>query len=768
MTSDGNPERQIASLKRWLLLLYLTFVIYGSLVPLNFVYRPLDSALASFGNIQFFDLGIGSRADWVANALLFIPLTFLASMVLTPARRRSPHFLVSLLLTLAAILLATSIEFSQLYFPGRTVGQNDIYAEGVGGILGITAQWLYGHTVDQWLRSFWSRALHHDRVTRLLHAYMVVFLVFSVMPLDLTLSPVELYHKWTEGRIILMPFMGIKGGLAQSIYKYGTDVIIWIPVGLLWSMQRPMTFRTAMLRGLGAGLIIELLQLFVYSRVTSVADVLLAATGAGVGHWVFRAVGDRVALSAVASTWLWRNLWVCWLFIVLGMFWFPFDFDFGRLGLSSAYDGFTSLPFVSYYMTSEFHALNEMLRKLAFFLAGGVLLSLASGKGRSNATSRVWLSRLLIAAVALLVEIGQLAIPGKVGNITDAFIEAAGGWMGLLAGGWLQHPVMPSPSPPPAAQPRPTPVGERRHNARTEFGWRSHLIRILAVVAAVAIATNLPGMHYDVRKLVTPGMSGVVSVIGLALAAYWIAVGSLAILPRPGKAPGRIFFTFPIALAAHAFVTWCLFRVSTPNLVFLKIVGSPVLHWPWEFEALLRYIALHVSLLTQMLGAILLVRCVNARRDLVSFIYWLLISLVLAWPLYLVVLEWAATDNLTELIRDNASFSASSSLAMAMFLAFVSAGCLGAILATGRRRQWLFCLGVVAALGATGLFWWGLEPTLVKYGKVFSAAQFLLSENREHYAGGNALLIRYVLAFAALQSRWRCCKCHTGGRQCLH
>ncbi len=746
MTADRDPGRQTANLKRCLLLLYLAFVIYGSLVPLNFVYRPVGDAIAAFGNIEFFDIGIGSRADWVANALLFIPLTFLASMLLTPTRRRSPHLPISLLLILASILLATGIEFTQLFFPGRTVGQNDIYAESVGGILGIVAQRLYGHKVDQWLQSFWSREHQHDRVTRLLHAYLVVFFVFSVMPLDLTLSPIEFYHKWTEGRIILMPFLGIKGGLAPSIYKYATDVIIWIPVGLLWSMQRSITFRTAILRGMGAGLIIELLQLFVYSRVTSVTDVLLAATGAGVGHWLFHATGSHLALLAVTSVRLWRSLWVCWLLMVLGVFWFPFDFDFSRLGVSSAYDGFRRLPFVSYYMTSEFHALNEMLRKLGFFLPGGLLLGLASRRRPSSASA--WLMGLLIAAVPLMVEIGQLAIPDKVGDLTDVLIEAAGSWMGFLAAGWLQQPVAKATAPNPTLQPRPAAAVVPRQAAHANSGWPSHLIRVLVLVAAVAIATNLSGMHYDVRKLVSPGIGGAMAVAGLALAAYWIAVGPLAILPQAGQAPGRLFFAFPLALLGHALVTWCLFRVSTPNPVFLKIVGAPVLDWPWEFEALLRYLALHVSLLTQMLGAVLLVRAVNEPKALVGFIYWLLISLVLAWPLYLVILEWAATDNLTELIRDNASFAASSSLAAAMLLAFVTAGSLGAMLGDGRRKRWLFGLGALAALGATVLFGWALEPTLVKYGKVFSAAQFLLSEDREHYAQGNALLIRYVFAFA--------------------
>jgi hypothetical protein len=56
--------------------IYLLFVIYGSLVPLIFRTMPLTKAIEAFKNIPFLELGIGSRADWVANLLLFMPLAF--------------------------------------------------------------------------------------------------------------------------------------------------------------------------------------------------------------------------------------------------------------------------------------------------------------------------------------------------------------------------------------------------------------------------------------------------------------------------------------------------------------------------------------------------------------------------------------------------------------------------------------------------------------------------------------------------------------------
>src|SRR5262245_52270613 len=54
----------------------LLFVVYGSLVPFDFHGRPLDAAWRTFQQAPWLVLGIDSRADWVANLLLYIPLGF--------------------------------------------------------------------------------------------------------------------------------------------------------------------------------------------------------------------------------------------------------------------------------------------------------------------------------------------------------------------------------------------------------------------------------------------------------------------------------------------------------------------------------------------------------------------------------------------------------------------------------------------------------------------------------------------------------------------
>ena len=61
----------------WALLIYLAFVVYGSLLPFEPRPPPTAGAWEAFLRLPYLELGVASRADWVANLLLYIPLGFL-------------------------------------------------------------------------------------------------------------------------------------------------------------------------------------------------------------------------------------------------------------------------------------------------------------------------------------------------------------------------------------------------------------------------------------------------------------------------------------------------------------------------------------------------------------------------------------------------------------------------------------------------------------------------------------------------------------------
>lgn len=769
MTNPHHHKQLSHSIVKWLFLLYLLFVVYGSLVPLRYVDRSLDDAIQAFKNIPFLALGIDSRADWVANLLLFIPLTLLASLFINANGGIGRRVSVAFLLVLSAALLAVGIEFTQLFFPQRTVSQNDIFAESVGGLVGVGCNWLFGPRIQIWLNGFWQHQQQQDRLTRLLHGYLILLFVFNVLPLDLTLSPVELFHKWNEGRVILIPFAGMKGEWSEALYETATDMLIWTPVGVLWALQAGSTFKRVILRVIVASAVIETLQLFVYSRVTDVTQVGLAGVGAFAGWVLVRGVGQSLpAVFRLLERHSW-SLWLAWAILTVGIFWFPFNFSLDGLSGSAATAAFTRLPFTTYYFTSEFHATIELLRKVGFFLPGGLLLGFAAHSPNAGMRRSVAVPLVLTVLLAFGIEVGQLALPGKVADLTDALLESAGGLLGYLMALGIGAPGSSQPNQLAAMPASRLNVATPRPNSPLPpmlwlDGYKAHLTFVLGLSTMMGMLFRMPSVPYSLRALGGPGLSGAVSMLGLSLAAYGSVNGVFLLFPLRRR---RWLLAFPACLVVQGLLVWCLLRVSAPTKSLDDIVGSPVLGWPWEWESLCRYVALHMSLMLQVLGAALCVRAILKPATLVDFIYWAIITAVLAWPLHLVVVDWAATDNLTELMAGDASFFSSCALASALFLTCLAGSALSAAMNASKHAASLIGLALAAAMGATLLYWLGTDHTIVKYGRVFSAFQFLLSTDREHYAQGVSLILRYVVAFvmvcgglAAIQWlswRWFCC-----------
>lgn len=726
-----------------LFLLYLLFVIYGSLVPLRFVDRGWTSAIEAFWSIPFLDLGIQSRADWVANFLLFFPLTFLAGLVLNSAGGTFRRLIIAVALSLLAWTLAASIEFTQLFFPQRTVSQNDILAEGLGGMVGTALHFFVGAKTRSWLDEFWQTQQRLDRASTLLNSYLLILLVFNVMPLDLTLSPVEMFHKWKEGRLIFLPFSGLKEGGAIALYGLLTDLLIWVPVGALWALKSAYSFRRIFGLGLLAAGGIEALQLFVYSRTTDVTDVLLAGGGTLAGAVLLRRT--RPSWQAIASVIKrrWLALWSAWAVVLLGVFWFPFHFQVAAVSGADVLAAFTRVPFYTYYFGSEFHAINELLRKVGFFLPAGLILGLVVSLSAKVTPGLVRLHLGMLGLLALVVELGQLALPGKVADVTDALLEFGGAWLGYKIARWLDLPDL--------IRPQTTNVTEGRGTTSTLGGvagkrspvWLGHVIFLVGLTVVLGVVLTSPGVPYNLRELIPAGMHGVVAVVALSLLSYSMVNGVFLL----DALPTRLWLLmFPVFLVGHAIVSWCLLRLSVPLEAIHDIVGSPTLGWMWEWELVGRYVALHASLLLQVAGAVLLVQSILKPARLSYFLCWLLLSLTVAWPLYTVVVTWAATDNLTELIADRASFLSASLLSLALFLTAVTGSTLAVALSTRRQVGLLFSMTVGSALLASLCFWWGAEHTILKYGRVFSAFQFLLSTDRQHYLDGGALMVRFIAA----------------------
>jgi len=446
MQSSSNGIRSGWPLRRHYLLvaLFITVVaVYGSLVPLRYRALGFHEAIERFKEIPYLSLGVGSRADWVANILLFIPISYCWLAVLMVDRRLAGLSALAVpLVVLLSAVLSMALEFTQLWFPPRTVSQNDVIAEIIGAAIGAVVWLVIGQTITDWLRCYTIEQRPKRQIDWLLEAYLIGLLLYSVLPLDLTISPAELVHKYRAGKICLIPFSDI-GRDFVTLYGLFRDVAVFIPVGMLaatWltAAERPVRpMPTSVLLGGLVVLGIELVQLLVYSRFTSTGDLITGTFGVWVGAWVMRRWRVRegehqpqfASARSVKRAWFWLGLAGVYSLFLIVVFCAPFESIDDPQQIRARFDGFLCVPFASLYRGTEFNAISEILKKGLFYGPLGAFFALAVVPlAVPRPIRRILLAGLLMVAagIATSIEMAQVFLPPHVPDVTDVILCTAG------------------------------------------------------------------------------------------------------------------------------------------------------------------------------------------------------------------------------------------------------------------------------------------------------------------------------------------------------
>lgn len=761
--------------------LYTTFAVYGSLVPLQYVDLPWDEAWARFRGIQYLQLGVDSRADWVANLLLYVPLTYLWTGVAWSEGRRLANGIGSTIVLAGGLGLSLAVEFTQVFFPQRTVSVNDVVAQSIGALLGCLLWHATGNSLLQWLQRAKAERAPLTWMERVLHVYLFVFLVYSLMPLDLTISPVELFRKWDAGRVLWLPFSARYDSVANGIYDLVGDALIWLPVACLWRLigRHSTADVIAGVTLMAVGL--EFLQLFVYSRVTDTTDVVTALLGGILGAGLGARLSRRKEQSSPAFShgWAWTRWAVCvlmWLAALTVVFWFPWEMNTDRSFMADRLRGLFRVPFSTYYFGTEYRAITEVLRKLLFFMPGGALGAWAVHRMPPGALRRAGgaVAAVFIVGVALVVELGQVVLPGKVPDATDWFLESVGGLLGAIATwGWLVRRHATGLIVDGAGRPNST-AGEagpssgepidllgavaapRPGVCEFALAWRRGPVwaagAAVAMVGGVLALAHVPGVPYNVRELLgTDGAPWLAMLVGIWLL-LWSGSPALVVnMASPSRhVPfGRTFAT----LLALSLVSAVMLLFAAPMESVHDVVGTPVFGgvvWP-ELVARLSVLMLG-PIWAFSLGHAALGRSVRKQWDSGAALHLLLHGLWVIPLWHEVVVSWAATDNLTELMSGGGDLVATLCLMGYGVLVGAAATPTLMAVATGEGRWWRS-----AAVWSLASLWpgWllvqaGTESVILKYGQVFSALQFLLSPGRDAYAQDNELFLRFAAAHMAL------------------
>lgn len=483
-------------------LTYVGFVVYGSLVPLTYRYRPFAEAWAAFLNTPYLRLGMGSRADWVANILLYVPLGFLATASLATRIRAAP---ASVAVFGLCVLLAIAVEFAQLFFPPRTVSLNDLLAELLGGGLGI-ALW---HFAGERLVRLWDEMQTGGRhgTRALIALYTTAYLGFSLFPYDFLVSATELAQKLASpGRSALFT-TGSCGGLLACGTKLFSEILTTAPLGAFLAMTAATANKPGLLRafawGILLGVVIEGMQTFLASGVSQGASILTRGAGMALGVAIYRffrrewLVEYRSQLKIAVFFAL--PLYIVLLLTLNGFFSSRFESTWVAVAKLREV---RFLPFYYHYYTSETEAMRSLLIHAGAYAPVGLIVWIFRN-GQGGRTT-LWLCAFVAALTALPMEALKLFLHGKKPDPTDVLIAAAAA---SLAGFAATRLALWQAADTSTARTDMPEIGRpRKRSTSARRGLRAAILAGGALVAAVALAGWIIGIqpreHYvDESKL---------------------------------------------------------------------------------------------------------------------------------------------------------------------------------------------------------------------------------------------------------------------------
>jgi glycopeptide antibiotics resistance protein len=440
----------------WILaLLYGVTLVYLNLIPFDFSPLSLDEWLRRAMSMPWLKLGLASRADWVANLLMAAPFGFLlASALGAPSRRdRTYHHLSAYnappipptrTRKLAAILLGgpvvvaliLAIEIVQILFPQRTVSLNDLAAGWLGGVIGILAWLMAGERL--W-RLAWEAA-HPNRRTLLagIGLYALAYAALSLFPYDFVVNAQELSARLDVTHLGFMTI--VCSSPLRCLALLLTEIVAVIPLGVAMALWRGSPtcglkgYLPALMFGALFGLVIESLQVLIYSGISQGLSVLTRALGVALGWalsgWLFaRPLENRRFQSRPWTLWA-LPPYVLAVFVLNGLAAAPWG---GWSAASKQIGEISFLPFYYHYYTTETAAMASLIGVFGLLLPVG--FAIWPWQARFQHPFRVAI--ISGAALAAAVESSKLFAVGLHPDPTNVLIAAAGASSGLGLLNWL-------------------------------------------------------------------------------------------------------------------------------------------------------------------------------------------------------------------------------------------------------------------------------------------------------------------------------------------
>jgi VanZ family protein len=424
-STQPYPHRALG----WLAWLTGLAIIYGSLVPFEYRAVSLHQAIEIFSHVEWLNLGIDNRADWIANLVLYFPFGFFTCGALNRHSLAGAVIITALL----GIVLAVVVEFTQIWAAPRTVSLNDIIAEIAGSGLGIVGWVLWGKTFFHALRT--ALVGGPGAAQAALGLYLTAYIFLVLQPFDFVVSRGELDARLANpNAMVWIPqhYFSIRG-LFYSIIK----TLMMVPLGAATKLVWHRGVGLAILAALILSGALEIAHLFEHSAQMDAISIMIAILGAVLGHQVANPLRNAelpwTRLLKLAA-WLATPIYL----VILPAVWGWRDAHASRSQIEDVMASLHWLPFYYQYFTPEQHALTSMLGVSASFAPVGVLLwAMRLNSGRSAGENRtLWLSAFAATALAACMQAGALVTAGLRPDPTNLLIAACAAILGQRTCEW--------------------------------------------------------------------------------------------------------------------------------------------------------------------------------------------------------------------------------------------------------------------------------------------------------------------------------------------
>jgi VanZ family protein len=706
------PSRLVSALPaRLFLAAVVAFIVYGSLYPFDFASEARSLELF-FSESRIF----ANRSDAVDNFILFLPLGVAVHLAFRGYAARAAAVL------LAVLLLAVGIQLLQLYLPSRIASVADAFWNTAGLGVGLLAASRLRHAFRAQLSA------DNERRDLFLVCLVLLWFLYESFPFVPTLD-IGLLRAHVKSAVFAPPFEPMR------LFQHGlAATLAGIAVARMGMLRRPLT------GVIGLGVVAVGLEVLVAYGSLRRETLLGMVVGLAAGFVVAQRASARshdVAFALALAAYM--------VTVVT-----PY-----RGQASDA--GFTLTPFSHLIWRG---VLNEVTPAAFEALTIGAMLWAGMAlPARWRRHPMLWSALVLSLLMALeWVRVTLVGLHGDTTTLAMALMLAPAA-VALRAGTGVGELT--------AEEARPLPAPRQSTRA-------AHPLLPLAVTAAVLtlamwLVLQLPGIPYNLKKLFGDQALAGAAVFSLAL--LWLGSGpwlaARAVLLLDGRRRHGAFWT-PLMVIGLALVSYALVNLATPAIMLEKIIGAPDLYrrvvddkywgeawraglagWPRVLvdatERLVRYVALYAVFAIPLVVAL----AATARRDRRARVIVLVLCLLPFWVLAkYVVLDWAITDNLTELVVDGGAFYLA--LAVALFAANA------VLVGVGMPRNGAPLAAATAAL--LGVSWLlvnqAIETVVINGGRVFGGLQFLLGADRTTLLSAPELFARwgalYLAALAAV------------------